>query len=311
MTSPWLIDARYQKAQMFRRGDAQSVEVRTNILHLPARQPFRLELAWLRSQAFRWIWRDGWHYGVIQGRLIKVRQVAHGVEFRSNAPEESLKSLVEAYFRLDQDMGAIHDGLRWVDSNMARLVEQYGAMRILRQDPWECLISYICSQNNNIDRIAAIVDLLALNYGDPLTLDGVRLNSFPPAQRLAEAGRAELDRLNLGLGRGSRIYQVAKEVTQGNLDLRELSRLPYVQAKDRLTSYDGIGPKIADCVCLFSLDKPDAFPVDRHIAAALREHYGKKYTSGGKNAKTLEWARDYFGPHAGYAGQLLFYHQLQ
>ena len=208
-------------------------------------------------------------------------------------------------------MGAIHDGLRRVDSNMARLVEQYGAMRILRQDPWECLVSYICSQNNNIDRIAAIIDLLALNYGDPLALDGVRLNSFPSPQRLAEVGRVELDRLNLGLGRGGRIHQVAKEVTEGNLDLGGLSRLPYVQAKDRLMSYDGIGPKIADCVCLFSLDKPEAFPVDRHIAAALREHYGKKYTSGAKNAKTLEWARDYFGPHAGYAGQLLFYHQLQ
>ena len=119
MTSPRLIDARYQKTQTFRRGGAQSVQVRTNILHLPARQPFRLELAWLRSQAFRWIWQDGWHYGVIKGDLIKVRQFADGVEFRSSAPEESLKSLVEAHFRLDQDMRAIHDGLRRVVHNSA------------------------------------------------------------------------------------------------------------------------------------------------------------------------------------------------
>ena len=75
-------------------------------------------------------------------------------------------------------------------------------------------------------------------------------------------------------------------------------------------SYHGIGPKIADSVCLFSLDKADAFPVDRHIAAALSEQYGKKYTPGAKNVGLLEWAREYFGDHAGYAGQLLFYHQL-
>ena len=280
-------------------------------MHLPTRKPFGLKLEWLRSQAFRWTGQDGWYYGVVKGELIKVRQIADGIEFRSSAPEESLRSLVESYFRLDQDVGPIHDALCRVDSNMARLVEQYGGMRILRQDPWECLVSYICSQNNSIDRIAEIVDLLAHNFGDPLALDRVRLNSFPSPQRLVEVGRAELDGLNLGLHRGSRIYQVAKAVTEGDLDLNALSSLPYSQAKNQLMSYDGIGPKIADCVCLFSLDKPEAFPVDRHIAAALWENYGKKYTSGAKNTRMLEWARDYFGPHAGYAGQLLFYDQLQ
>ena len=280
-------------------------------MHLPARQPFRLELEWLRSQAFRWAWRDGWYYGVVKGESVKVRQLAGGIEFRGSAAEESLRSLVESYFRLDQDVGPIHDALRRVDSNMARLVEEYGGMRILRQDPWECLVSYICSQNNNIDRIAEIVDLLARNYGIPSALDGVRLNAFPSPQRLVEVGRAELDGLNLGLHRGSRIYQVAKSVTEGDLDLNALYRLPYAQAKKQLMSYDGIGPKIADCVCLFSLDKTEAFPVDRHIAAALWGNYGKKYTAGAKNTRMLEWARDYFGPHAGYAGQLLFYNQLQ
>ena len=104
---------------------------------------------------------------------------------------------------------------------------------------------------------------------------------------------------------------MARAVTEGDLDLAGLARLPYAQAKNHLMSYDGIGPKIADCVCLFSLDKPEAFPVDRHIADALQEHYGKKYTSGARNARLLEWGRDYFGTHAGYAGQLLFYEQLQ
>ena len=255
--------------------------------------------------------REGWYFGVVNGNVIKVRQSGDGIEFRSSAAEESIKPHVESYFRLYQDIRPVHEALRQVDRTMSGLVDRYGAMRLLRQDPWECLVSYICSQNNSIDRIAAIVDLLANCYGDPLALDGVKLNTFPSPKRLAEVGRAELDGLNLGLGRGGRIYQVARAVTEGDLDLVTLSRLPYAQAKNQLMSYDGIGPKIADCVCLFSLDKPEAFPVDRHIASALREHYGRKYTSGAKNARLLEWARDYFGAHAGYADQLLFYEQLR
>ena len=247
---------------------------------------------------------------MVNGYLVKIRQADDGIEFRSNVAEESIRLQVESYFRLNQDIRPVHEALREVDRTMSGLVDRYGAMRVLRQEPWECLVSYICSQNNNIDRNAAIVDLLANCYGDPQTLDGVRFNTFPSPHRLAEAGRAELDSLKLGLGRGSRIYQMARAATEGDLDLAGLSRLPYALAKNRLMSYDGIGPKIADCVCLFSLEKPEAFPVDRHIAEALQEHYGRKYTSGAKNARLLEWVRDHFGAHAGYAGQLLFYEQL-
>ena len=153
--------------------------------------------------------------------------------------------------------------------------------------------------------------MLADKYGDPQIPDSVKLNSFPSPQRLLEVGETELNGLRLGLKRGNRIHAVARAVTEGDLDLNTLRRSSYAQAKGRLMNYGGIGSKIADCVCLFSQDKAKAFPVDRHIAASLWEHYRKKHTSGEKNVKLLEWARDYFGPHAGYAGQLLFYDQLQ
>ena len=106
------------------------------------------------------------------------------------------------------------------------------------------------------------------------------------------------------------LSQIARDVAEGSLDLESLSRGSYPQAKRQLMGYDGIGPKIADCVCLFGLDKPEAFPVDRHIATSLRGHYGKIHTPGAKNANLLKWASGHFGPHAGYAGQLLFYDQL-
>ena len=180
---------------------------------LPARQPFQLELSWLRSHAFRWIEWHGRYYGVIDCQAVKVRQSVDGVEFHRNASEGCPQALVQAYFRLDQNMRPVHDALRQVDATMSGLVERYGAMRLLRQDPWECLVSYICSQNNNIDRIAQIVNRLVGKYKAPLELDGVKFRSLPTPHNFLEVGEIELDDLNLGLGRGSLIWTVAKDVS--------------------------------------------------------------------------------------------------
>ena len=281
-------------------------------MHLLTHSPFKLELEWLRSQAFRWTERGGWYYGLVKGNLIKVRQSGDGIEFRSKAPEESIKAHIESYFRLDQDIKPIHDALRQVDANMGRLVERYGAMRILRQDPWDTLVAYICSANRGIVGIAKSVNKLAGLFPAERSLDGVSLKPVPTPQQIAEVGRDELRHLTLGFEHiPGLLSEVAGDVAEGRLDLDALWRKPYSQAKNRLMRYRGIGPKIADCVCLFSLDKPEAFPVDRHVGDALREHYGKKYTPGAKNVELLEWAREYFGAHAGYAGQLLFYAQLR
>ena len=148
-------------------------------------------------------------------------------------------------------------------------------------------------------------------YGEPLTLDGVKLNSFPSPERLAEVGEKELEGLRLGLSREKRIHAVARDVAEGNLDLGALTRLPYLMVRGGLMSYEGIGPKIADCVCLFSLGMDEAFPVDRHIENGLKAHYGMSYTAGAKNARLMQWTRDKFGSNAGYAGQLLFLEQLE
>ena len=188
-------------------------------MQLPAPQPFKLELRWLQAQAFRWCeGEDGWYYGFVKGHLIKVRNSGDGIEFHSEVAEESLKSDVECYFRLDQDIKQVHDALRR-DDKLSGLVDEYGGMRILRQDPWECLVAYICSQNNSIKRITEIVDKLAKCYGEPQTLDDVTCNSFPSPERLAEVGENELEGLRLGLSREKRILAFARDVDGGNLDL--------------------------------------------------------------------------------------------
>ena len=280
-------------------------------MYLPAQQPFKLELLWLRSQAFRWIERDGWYYGVVNDYIIRVRRSGDGIEFHSSGSEESIKAQIESYFRLNQDIRPVHAALRQVDGTMAELVERYGAMRLLRQDPWECLVSYICSARRDIVGIGKAVDKLAELFPNELSLDGVSLKPIPTPRQIAEVGQDELRRLKLGFRHiPGLLSQIAIDVAEGSLDLDSLSIQPYPEAKERLMRYRGIGPKIADCVCLFSLDKPEAFPVDRHIAGALREHYEMKYTSGAKNVRLLEWAWEYFRVHAGYAGQLLFYEHL-
>ena len=223
---------------------------------------------------------------------------------------------------------------------MAGLVKEYGGMRVLRQDPWECLISFICTQGTSVGSTSRAVDKLACSYGDSLSLDGVKYKSFPPPQHLLDAGETNLERLKLARFRSaSTIYAVARDVTKGKLDLNALAGMPYEQARNCLMSdrYRGIGWKIADCVCLFSLDMPKAVPVDRHVAAGLLEHYGKKWIRE-KNTEVLSlwaqqysdgdtrrsrridpsrhraagaWVREYFGVHAGYASQLLFHDQFE
>ena len=280
-------------------------------MNLVTNPPFTLELEWLRSQAFRWTEWGGWYYGLVAGNLIKVRPSVDGIEFRSQTPEESIKAHVATYFRLDQDIKPIHDALRELDHNMARLVERYGAMRVLRQDPWDTLVAYVCSANRAISGISKNVDKLAGLFPEERSLDGISVKPIPTPQQIAEVGQTELSRLKLGFKYIPRLLsEIAGDVVEGRLDLDALYRAPYAEAKDRLMSYDDIGPKIADCVCLFSLDKAEAFPVDTHITAALAERYGKKYTRGAKNVRLLRWAREYFGAHAGYAGQLLFYDHL-
>ena len=279
-------------------------------MYLPAVQPFKLELRWLQAQAFRWTQpeEDEWYYGFVGGALIRVRQRDDGIEFESDVPEESLKPEVQRYFHLDQDIAPIHDALRGVDDRMARLVEQYGGMRILRQDPWECLVAYICSRNNRVKGITEIVERLADCYGTSLALGNVSLHAFPTPQRLAAVGPEALAGLAPGLSRGKRIHEVATHITDGHLDLTALARMRHQHARAVLMSYEGIGAKIADCVCLFALDSPEAFPVDGHIEEGLTA-YGKKHTAGAANAHLMEWVRKTFGANAGYAGQLLFLEQ--
>ena len=289
-------------------------------MELAIAQPFELELSLTMGQAFRWRpLGDGWFSGVLGDYLVHIRLTDGGVEYRAGgadgAVDADLSEALCRYFRLDTDhIGAIYADLAGRDPHLEPLISAYRGMRILRQEPWECLVSYICSANNNIARISAIAEKIAETFGPAVQLNHDRRHTFPTAERLVADGAAEetLAAMNLGLRRAPNIMAAARRVCEGDLDLIALRQQSYpevmrtlMEGSRRRSKANGIGPKIADCVALFALDQMNAFPVDTHIRREVNDRYfhSAKLPS---DAQVVEWAREKFGDYAGYAGQFLF-----
>jgi len=284
-------------------------------LRFDAGQPIDLEASLLGGQAHRWQREDGWYSGVLWGNLVLARQQAEAIEFASApASPESLLSGFRDYLRLDDDLLAIYDTITQ-DANVSAQVRRYPGLRVLRQEPWECLVAYICSANSNIETIHLNMERLSNEFGSPLNLvnpDGAasevptfKRHSFPTPADLAEAGEGELRRLKLGF-RAPYVHQAAIAVMEGRLDLHRLIRAPYDETKANLMALRGIGNKIADCIALMSLEKLEAFPIDVWVRRALADWYfpGQKTPT---NRTLLPWAQEYFGRYAGYANQYLFH----
>lgn len=290
----------------------QQCNVKTRLTYLSIRHPFDLDSTLHSGQAHRWSAEGGWNWGVVRGNLIKIRENGgdspagfQAVELTSCPVLDSayLESLLHSYFRLDDDIEAIYQDITR-DPRVAVVVPRHRGLRLLSVEPWECLISFICSANSNIPRIHTNMEDLSEKFGRALELDGHIRYTFPEPDRLAEAGEAALRKLGLGF-RAPYVANAAVEVAEGKLDLESLLHIPYPEAKARLMELPGVGPKIADCVLLHSLDKLEAFPVDVWVRRALREWYfgGQKVPD-----KTLwEWAQEYFGRYAGYAELYLFH----
>ena len=260
------------------------------------------------TQDFRWRPRkDDWHSGVLDGKLVHLRQVDGGVEYRAHS---DLDTLLHSYFRLDDDVSAIHADLSARDEKMARLVRKYPHLRVLRQpDPWECMVAYICSATNNVNRIGAIVEKVAETLGHEVELDGELRHTFPTPDEVLQVGLEPLEELGLGMDRHSKIVAAADRIRDGRLDLCRLSQpdVCYAEAKRRLMACYGIGDKVADCISLFALDKMEAFPVDRWVERAMAFYFPDQERLWGDDL--VMWAQDYFGNYAGYANQLLFHEQ--
>ena len=265
-------------------------------------QPLDLGLTLKAGQAFRWQrdGDDGWWVGVISGQLVRIRQMGGGdLEFEcAPGPDSDVGELLHRYFRLDDPIAEIYQSISR-NEPMEGLVKRYHGLRLLRQDPWECLVSYICSANNSVPQIKKLVDQICAKFGSPI--NGHEQRAFPSYQQIAAADPDELKQLKLGLNRAENIHKAAQAVQDQSLDFDSLRENPSWHSVVReLKTLDGVGDKISHCVALFSLDKLDAFPVDRHIAAGLKDM--QVGFSGSRKQ-----AQDYFGAYAGYAGQFIFH----
>lgn len=313
-------------------------------------QPFDLAVTLEMGQAFRWrrvgdesaknrdwgspppFWRTGgggWYSGVLYDYLVHLRQTPEGLEYRVGSQDgertdEDLTTVLSRYFRLDDEIDSIYAQMA-IEPTVARSIARYKGLRLLRQDKWECLASYLCSGNNSIRGIMSCVENIAQLSRRRVVLDEEERYVFPSAQDMVDEGLSSLRDLQLGLDRADSILRMAAQVANQPLLLERMANpaVSGLQAVTVLDSYRGMGPRTASCVALMSLDKPDAFPVDRWIqrglarcdltsmrngAASLADRVRSLQTlTESQQYQVAKWAREHFGEYAGYVGQYLFH----
>ena len=286
-------------------------------MHIRIDQPFDLESTLACGQGHRWLPAGyEWYEGVMRDSLVQIRQVDGGIEFCTTAEEVDIARQLRSHFRLCDNVVAIYNDLS-KDSMMAQLVRKFAGLRVMRIDPWECLVFFILTARSDIDRAKQNMERIAAEFRTGPPLDGYNgpRYAFPRPSDLCEGNALErLNRVIVGLSsKGSRIYKAACTAHSRQLDFDTMKNTPYVW--DVVTKLDkqldGVGPKSANCVALFALDKLDGFPIDTpHIYKALNRLYGSE--PGYPRAKTpttvgrWKWCRRKFGPYAGYASQFLF-----
>ena len=257
------------------------------------------------GQAFRWQPHDGGWVGVVERRWVQLKSEPGGILARTATPQENWNWLAD-YLRVAEDWDAVRASFP-DDDPMRAAVAACRGLRLLRQDPWECLASFIFSSTKQIVQIQQIVALVCERFGEPLvvTNDIEPAFAFPAAARLAQVTEAELRACKMGF-RAPYLLATARLVASSDIDLEHLRQLPLAAARAELMKCPGVGRKIADCVLLFAYGFPQAFPVDVWIMKALRQLYFPRRSVSRRRLE--KFTATHFGPHAGYAQQYLFHY---
>ena len=279
--------------------------------------PFSLEHTLRCGQLFRWEKVGDWWYGVVADRVLKLREIGNRLFFQG-FPEAVNQRFIETYLRLDDDLPNILFEISR-DKYVKKAAKLFYGLRISRQDPWECLISYICATYKNIPAIKKMIYNISQRFGNKISFDGYDFYTFPKAPDLAQTSINDLRSCGLGF-RAERLLETAKILDRGDISLETLKSLDYGDAKRILLSLPGVGPKVADCILLFSLEKLEAFPVDIWMKRAATTFYASHFDSsfvnrvsskGSISQKEYEtincFGRKYFGKYAGYAQEYIFH----
>lgn len=266
---------------------------------------FSLKYTLESGQSFRWNRIDNAYYGIVEERILKIFQEGTTLCVESSTDEDEARfvSYLRHYLDIGRDVPKILAEVN-NDAYMHRAIEKLWGMRILNQELWETVASFILSQNNNVPRIRGIIRRLSERFGEHLTLAGYVDYSFPSPDTLATATDEEL--LACGTGyRSNYLRDTAQAVVSGELPLTSMKQMPYFEAKQELMRRNGIGEKVADCICLFSLGHLAALPIDVWIKRIFETLYLRRRAT---HREIREFAHSYFGDGVGYAQQYLFHY---
>ncbi|MCZ7362834.1 MAG: DNA glycosylase [Candidatus Methanoperedens sp.] len=264
---------------------------------------FNLDFTLSCGQVFRWDKNDWW-IGVVAGEVIRAKQV--GNELLIDAVHD--KDFIIDYFRLNDDMERIYSEINR-DKIMEGLINKYHGLRLIRQDPWECLISYICSSNNTIRNIRNSIRLMCECFGREIEKG---LYTFPSPEALAEIEPCDIVQCRMGF-RTPNVLEITGMIAKGEFDLYGIKDLSYEEGRKELVKIRGVGNKIADCVLLFAFGKLESFPVDTHIEQIMDRFYANHFKEAKKSKKREDiagFARGYFGRYCGYAQEYLYLEDL-
>ena len=278
-------------------------------------QPLDLDLTLSCGQAFRWKKRqdETWR-GVVRDVLVELKSGGGALLWRTHP--EGGSELVEDYLRLSDDVNSIYLALSASDPHLARLIDRFHGLRLLRQDPAETLLSFVCSAANTIPRITAAIETLSALFGELVCeKEDSCYYAFPRIEALARADRSALEATGSLAFRGANLKGVARQLLErGESWLMSLRELGYAKARDELLEITGVGRKIADCVCLFALDKDEAVPVDTHVRQLAQRLFlpdmkTRSITEAVYRRIQSAFAHRY-GSSAGWAQQFLYYEDL-
>ena len=257
------------------------------------------------GQAFRWNFRnDGWE-GIIAGRWVRLTADDFSITAQTAAPVRDWNWLMD-YLQIELDLSAVLATFP-DDEPMRASVSSSRGLRLLRQEPWECLASFILSSTKQIVQIRQIVALLCERFGEPVSAapGSAPAFYFPSAGQLACLTESDLRNCKMGF-RAPYLLATARLVAEGKINLEQLRQMPVEIARQELMALPGVGRKIADCVLLFAYGFQSAFPVDVWVVKALQQLYFPKRRASAKRLR--HFAETHFGPNAGYAQQYLFHY---
>ena len=264
------------------------------------------------GQCFRWKEQaNGSYTGVVDKCVINVEKTEKNITFfgiNLTNSQRDFETTINKYFDLEKDYKKIKKKLAKVDENLKLSIEYGKGIRILNQNLWETIISFIISANNNIPRIKGIIERISEKYGKKIEWNQQCYYLFPTPKELSKATVYDLRKLGLGF-RDARVYETTRLINSGIFDLETLYNLPTTEAREKLLTLPGVGPKVADCILLFSdLKRFDVFPIDVWVRRVMNDLYIHNSEEHKVNKKQIQKiANEKFGNLQGIAQQYLFY----